>query len=143
MRKTESHSFGARLKELRKSRNLTQEELANELNKKYMLNESKPTISQFENNKRVPDFDRIVNIADYFNVSIDYLACREKVNDNHSDTIPTTFSTPQEAIEFIIKQPMVANFGGYDLDKMSDQEIMDMAEDVADMLRIMAKKHKK
>lgn len=57
--------------------------------------------------------------------------------------IPTTFSTPQEAIEFIIKQPMVANFGGYDLDKMSDQEIMDMAEDVADMLRIMAKKHKK
>ena len=62
MRKTESHSFGARLKELRKSRNLTQEELANELNKKYMLNESKPTISQFENNKRVPDFDRIVTL---------------------------------------------------------------------------------
>ncbi len=144
MRKIDSHSFGTRLKELRVAKKMTQEELANKLNEKYNLNESKPTISQFENNKRVPDFDRIVNIADFFNVSIDFLACRDtpQNHDSKSD-IPKYFETPQDAIKFILEQPMIANFGGYDLELMEDDEIMDMAEDVADMLRIMAKKHKK
>ena len=38
---------------------------------------------------------------------------------------------------------MIADFGGYDLDSMSDEEIMEMAEDVADMLKIVSKRHKK
>ena len=36
------------------------------------------------------------------------------------------FSTPQEALSFILKQDMVADFGGYDLENMSDDEIMEM-----------------
>ena len=32
---------------------------------------------------------------------------------------------------------MIADYGGYDLDTMSDDEIMEMAEDVADMLKIV------
>lgn len=144
MRKIESHSFGTRLKELRKSKNMTQEQLAEELNKKYNLNESKPTISQYENNRRVPDLDRIVNIADYFNVSLDYLTYRkfEETNDNLREN-DISFNSPQEALSFILKQEMVANFGGYDLETMSDEEIMDMANDIADMLRIVSRKHKK
>ena len=80
MRKIESHSFGNNLKELRISKGLTQEKLAEELNIRYKLNESKPTISQYENNRRVPDLDKIVNIADYFNVSLDYLINKESSN---------------------------------------------------------------
>ena len=38
---------------------------------------------------------------------------------------------------------MVADFGGYDLESMSDEEIMEMAEDVANMLKIVSKRHKK
>ena len=54
-----------------------------------------------------------------------------------------SFATPQEALSFILKQDMIADFGGYDLDSMSDEEIMEMAEDVADMLKIVSKRHKK
>ena len=53
-----------------------------------------------------------------------------------------SFSTPQEALSFILKQEMVADFGGYDLENMSDDEIMEMAEDIADMLKIISRKHK-
>lgn len=70
-----NNSFSLKLKTLRQKNNLTQEQLANELNTRYHLNESKATISQFEHNKRIPDLDRLINIADYFQVSLDYLCC--------------------------------------------------------------------
>lgn len=145
MRKTEAHSFGLKLKELRLQAKLTQEELAQSLNKRYGLNESKATISQFENNKRVPDLERIVNIADFFGVTLDTLACRNIQNEQPliKNTSNIYFNSPQEALSFILKQEMIADYGGYDLDTMSDNEIMEMAEDVADMLKIVSRKHKK
>ena len=144
MRKIESHSFGSKLKELRLQSKLTQDELAQKLNERYDLNESKATISQFENNKRVPDLDRIINIADFFGVTLDDLACRKNTikNESNANYPNFSFSTPQEALSFILKQDMVADFGGYDLDNMSDDEIMEMADDIADMLKIISRKHK-
>lgn len=56
-----------RLKQLRKSRNLTAKQLSE------IINVSESTISLYENGKREPDFKTLLNIADYFNVSVDYL----------------------------------------------------------------------
>jgi len=38
---------------------------------------------------------------------------------------------------------MFADFGGYNLETMSDDEIMTMANDTADMMKIILRKHKK
>ena len=38
---------------------------------------------------------------------------------------------------------MVAQFGGYDLDKMTDEEIIEFANDVAGMIELLGKKYKK
>ena len=65
------------------------------------------------------------------------------VKTNNFEQEYQSFTTPQEALSFILKQDMIADFGGYDLDSMSDEEIMEMAEDVADMLKIVSKRHKK
>lgn len=62
--------FKKRLKELRLEKNITQEELAD------FLNVSKSTISLYENGVREPDLKLLVSIADYFNVSTDYLLGR-------------------------------------------------------------------
>ena len=43
---TVNNSFSLKLKELRQKNNLTQDQLADELNTRYHLNESKATISQ-------------------------------------------------------------------------------------------------
>lgn len=59
------------LRELRKNRKITMKELGSALN----LAES--TISLYENGQRQPDFETITKIANYFNVTIDYLMGRE------------------------------------------------------------------
>ena len=56
-----------RLKELRKSRKITQLKLAMELNM------AQNTISRYETGEREPSINDLIKIADYFNVSIDYL----------------------------------------------------------------------
>lgn len=59
--------YGLRLKNLREEKHYTQEELAK------VLHTSRSRISMYEQGKRQPDFEMQETIADFFNVSIDYL----------------------------------------------------------------------
>ena len=59
-----------RLKELRKHKKISQLKLAME------LNTSQNTISRYETGEREPGINELIKIADYFNVSIDYLVGR-------------------------------------------------------------------
>lgn len=63
-------SFGKRLKYLRTERELTQAELGKTLNVTYVA------VSKWESDDRFPDKELLVKIADYFEVTIDYLLCR-------------------------------------------------------------------
>lgn len=60
-------SFPNKLKALRKERNLTQEQVAEQLN----LNRS--TISGYETKDRQPCYQTLAALADLFHVTIDYL----------------------------------------------------------------------
>ena len=62
-----------RLKELRKSRNISQLKLALDLN----MNQN--TISRYENLEREADYETLLRFADYFDVSLDYLLGRSNV----------------------------------------------------------------
>ncbi|MBZ9633711.1 helix-turn-helix domain-containing protein [Clostridium sp. FP1] len=73
------NTFGERFKSIRLSKNLTQEQLVDEVNGRYGYAFTKTTISQYENNKRIPEMNAIRRFAEYFNVSLDYLLC----NDTH------------------------------------------------------------
>lgn len=64
-----------RLKELRKSRNISQLKLAIDLN----MNQN--SISRYENLEREADYETLVKFADYFDVSLDYLFGRTDEND--------------------------------------------------------------
>lgn len=59
--------FGAILKQLRKSHNLTQEELG------LRIGLSKAVVSKYENGLGYPTFDMLIKISDYFGVTTDYL----------------------------------------------------------------------
>lgn len=128
-------TFAMRLKKLREQKRINQTELAN------LLKVSNGSISKWERGDRQPDYETLENIADTFNVTIDYLLGRSDSKQEFNES-QMNFSTPQEALSFILKQDMVADFGGYDLDNMSDDEIMEMADDIADMLKIISRKHK-
>jgi len=59
--------FNEKLKELRKKKGLTQEDLASE------LNVSRQAITKWESGDGAPDIDNLRNIALFFHVSVDYL----------------------------------------------------------------------
>lgn len=63
----DSNIPGSRIKNLRLQNNITPMKLA-----KY-LNISNTTLSQYELGTRRPDYEILKNIAEYFNVSTDYL----------------------------------------------------------------------
>ena len=56
-----------RIKEIRKSKKITAKELAN------FVNVAESTMSLYENGKREPDFKTLCLIAEYLDVSVDYL----------------------------------------------------------------------
>jgi transcriptional regulator with XRE-family HTH domain len=65
--------FNNRLKALREDNDLTQEELAK------VFNITRSAIANYENAIREPDYSLLIKIADYFDVSLDYLLCRTNV----------------------------------------------------------------
>lgn len=63
------------LKELRKQQNLSQQDMAN------MLNISQRTYCGYEKETSEPNIDTLIKIANYYNVSLDYLVGRSFNND--------------------------------------------------------------
>ncbi len=59
--------FNERLMALRKKRGLSQEELG------FELGVSRQTVSKWESGQSYPDFQRLVLLADYFDISLDEL----------------------------------------------------------------------
>ena len=74
--------FKTRLRQLRTERKLSQEELGKELH----LGTS--AISMYERGEREPDFEKLGMIADFFNVSIDYLLGKSDIqNPNNAQSL--------------------------------------------------------
>lgn len=71
-------TLSERLKELRKSHNLTQSDLGK------ILGVGKTTISMYETNNSTPSDDIKLKISDYFNVSLDYLIGKTDIR-NYTD----------------------------------------------------------
>lgn len=63
-------SFGKKLRSLREEKRLSQVELSKK------LNVTSQALSQYELGKRIPDAEMIIRIADFFDVSVDYLLDR-------------------------------------------------------------------
>ena len=60
-------AFGKRLKELRKQKGWTQKELANKLDIRYSH------LNKYENGMHAPPLEKLIQLADIFDVSLDYL----------------------------------------------------------------------
>ena len=71
------NNLGERLKELRLERGYDQKELGK------LLNITSSSISNWETNRRSPDLKTLVDIADFFNVMVDYLLGRTNFRTNN------------------------------------------------------------
>ncbi|TYU82816.1 helix-turn-helix transcriptional regulator [Listeria monocytogenes] len=69
-------NIGKRISELRNKKGISQLQLAKD------LNVSTCTVSMWETNKRAIKNERIIQLADYFNVTTDYLLGRVEFDNN-------------------------------------------------------------
>lgn len=76
-------NFSNRLIELRTEKGLTQKDFGNR------LNITRSTIASYEKENREPKYDILVTIADFFNVSIDYLLGHTNIRNLNIATTPT------------------------------------------------------
>ena len=66
--------FGKRLKELREKTGLSMDKLIELYNSKYSAKMNKSTLSRYENNLQEPIYTVVVNFADFFGVTVDYIS---------------------------------------------------------------------
>ena len=71
--------IGTRIQELRKKKNISQEELAN------VMNVSRQAVSKWESNLSAPDIEKIIDLCEYFQVSSDYLLMGKEIK-KHNET---------------------------------------------------------
>lgn len=133
---------GEKIKKLRIEKDLLQKVLAQQLNL------SQQTISLYEAGKREPDYETLEKIADFFNVSTDYLLGRTNIkNIEESEGVQLAkqgheFENPEEALRFILEQPAMMAYGGYDLSSMPEEEVLEIANDILLTLRISIERRK-
>ena len=85
--------LGERLFELRKAKNLSQENVAEQ------LNVTRQTISKWETNQSTPDFDKIVPLCELYDISPNELLTGEKpeqVNSNNGEGSDTNFDEAKQ-----------------------------------------------
>lgn len=70
--------FGKRLRHIRMEKGLTQQKMAD------ALNIGLRSYQKYEQGERSPSLDCLVAIADIFDVSLDYLLCRDDFMKSHA-----------------------------------------------------------
>lgn len=120
------------IKRLRKERKLSQEELA-----KMTGYTDRSSIAKIERGEVDLNQSKIQAFANAFNVTPLYLMGYPET----TKAVFPDFKTPQEAVRFLLEQPMIADFGGYDLSAMSDDQIIAFANEIAGMIQFAATHH--
>ncbi len=82
-------AFGKRLKELRKQKGWTQKQLANQLDIRFSH------LNKYESGMHIPPIEKLVQLADIFDVSLDYLVMGLPIEESpiRSDSLFRRFKT--------------------------------------------------
>lgn len=105
------------------------------------------TLTSWKQGKYTPKAEKLQKIADYLGVTVDYLKGENTDEKKELDLAYASavidFAEPEEAVKFILSQPALMSYGGYDLKNMSDDEILEVANDMLLALRISLEKQKR
>lgn len=128
---------GERIKEIRKKRGFTLEEVAEK------LGISASTLSRYEGSQitKIP-----INIVDGLCTALGTTTAELMGNTSDSDSkkedLPSSFDNAEEAMAFMLKLPVLAAYGGYDIEKMSDEKIIEFANEILVQLKLVSYKYK-
>lgn len=129
-------TIGERMKQRRKEKKISVEYLAKE------LGVSCSTVYRYEDTsiEKIPVkvFDRLCTILE--------MTPAELLGNESGmprQEIPAQFDNPHDAMEFILKTPTLAAFGGYDPESMGEETIVEFANEILRQLEIVSYKYRK
>ncbi len=134
--------FHLNLKKIRTSKNpkVTQSQIA------QAMGVTQQTVVRWENGSGSPDPNTLVPLAEFLGVSLDEL-CGNNYEDRFVQVQDKPdldyFTSAQEAMKFILEQKQVEAFGGYDLDLMSEEEVIRFANDILIAIQVIGQNYKK
>jgi len=102
--------FSVRLTYLRKKKNVTQQKVAD------YLGITRPAYTAYEQGKRQPDYETLTKIADFFDVTVDYLIGR--TDDPQEDSLKED------------DDKVLDGFWGYDLKGLTKEEIQELKRQI-------------
>ena len=147
--KGENKMLGDNIRKIRKEKKIS----INNLSK--LTGISLGYLSDLENNKATnPSIDKLNLIASILNVSIDAFF-RDDI-DKWDSTIDIKqvkeeatmyetgeFKTAEAAMQFILKQPAIMGYGGFNTNKMTDEEIIEFANELLNQMKLISYKYRK
>lgn len=133
--------FGENIKKIREIKGIG----LNELSRISGVNAS--YISALERDeKKNPSVSILEKLAKALEVSIDEIMKNDnkliKIKQENSYEAGE-FTTAEAAMQFILKQPAIMGFGGFDTNKMSDEEIIEFANELLNQMKLISYKYKK
>ena len=133
--------LGQRLREKRKEKKISAEYLAKE------LGVSVSTVYRYEDSSivKIPvsTFEKMCDILG--TTPAEMMGNAPEISHNKSDNdarLPDTFENPKEAMEFLLKLPTVAAYGGYDPSTMDDETMVAFANEILQQLQLVSYKYR-
>lgn len=125
-------TFSNNLKKLLSEKKATQLQLAN------YLGVSNTTINNYVKGYNMPRMDKVDDIAKFFNVKREDLISSKEVK-----MATDYFTNAQEAMNFLLNQTVIMGFNGLDITKLTEEEQVDYANEVLEMMKLVSLKYKK
>lgn len=129
-------TIGERIKAIRQEKKISINYIASE------LGVSKTTIYRYEDStiEKIPlqYFDKLCEI-----LGVSAAELMGNVPESNSSELPSAFNNAQDAMEFILKTPTLAAYGGYDPASMSDDTLVEFANEILQQLKLVSYKYKK
>lgn len=107
--------IGERIKELRKRKHWTQDELA------HLLEVAPSSVGSYERGSRQPSIENLIRMSKYFNVSLDYLLCQ---SDDERTLNSFKKEDSKDLKDFLRDQAVM--FSGLEITEDDKQRIMDI-----------------
>lgn len=102
------------------------------------------TLSGYERGVSEPDLQTFNLLSQYYKVSLEYLLGNSDIkNPYKEDNLPDEFTTPEESIKFMLSQQSIMGYVGFDIDKLTDEQKIDFANELLGQLKLLSYKYKK
>ena len=128
--------IGERIRGIRKSRGMSVEEVADK------IDVSVSTLYRYENSSisKVP-IDVIDKLSSALGVTTGELMGNTPQTDG--EELPTSFANAEQAMAFMLKMPVLAAYGGYDIESMDEKTLIEFANETLAQLKLVSFKYQK